>query len=59
MLKLNKMHPYRFKLLKEQALSLDKKYLLTKIKELGELDIKIKSGVINSKLGMELFFCEL
>ena len=39
--------------------SLDKKYLLTKIKELGELDIKIKSGVINPKLGMELFFCEL
>lgn len=59
MIKLNKMHPYRFKLLKEQALSLDKKYLLTKIKELGELDIKIKSGVINPKLGMELFFCEL
>ena len=59
MLKLNKMHPYRFKLLKEQALSLDKKYLLTKIKELAELDIKIKSGVINPKLGMELFFCEL
>ena len=59
MIKLNKMHPYRFKLLKEQALSLDKKYLLTKIKELGELDIKIKLGVINPKLGMELFFCEL
>ena len=59
MLKLNKMHPYRFKLLKEQALSLDKKYLLNKIKELGELDIKIKSGVINPKLGMELFFCKL
>ena len=59
MIKLNKMHPYRFKLLKEQALSLDKKYLLNKIKELGELDIKIKSGVINPKLGMELFFCKL
>lgn len=59
MLKLNKMHPYRFKLLKEQALSLDKKYLLTKIKELSDLDIKIKSGVISPKLGMELFFCEL
>lgn len=29
------------------------------VKELGELDIKIKSGVINPKLGMELFFCEL
>ena len=59
MLKLNKMHPYRFKLLKEQALSLDKKYLLNKIKELSDLDIKIKSGVINPKLGMELFFCKL
>ena len=32
-----------------------------KIPQIGwnDLDIKIKSGVINPKLGMELFFCEL
>ena len=59
MLRLNKMHPYRFKLLKEQALTLSTNYLLEKIKELGDLDINIKSGYIDKKLGMELFFSRI
>ena len=54
-----KLHPYRFKLLKEQGYNYTEDDLLNYLKELSELDIKIKSGAIDKRLGMELFLSKI
>lgn len=54
-----KIHPYRFKLLKEQGYNYTEDDLLNYLKELSELDIKIKSGAIDKRLGMELFLSKI
>lgn len=54
-----KLHPYRFKLLKEQGYNFSEDDLLNYLKELSNLDIKIKSGVIDKRLGMELFLSKI
>ena len=54
-----KIHPYRFKLLKEQGYNYTEDDVLNYLKELSELDIKIKSGAIDKRLGMELFLSKI
>lgn len=50
---------YRLMKLKEEAYSYDKNKLLKYLKELSELDISIKSGAIDKKLGMEMFLTKI
>lgn len=52
-------HPYRLQKLKEQSYKFSEKELLQKIFELGNLDIKIKSGKIDKKIGFETFLAKL
>lgn len=54
-----KIHPYRFKLLREETYKYSCQKLLFYLQELSELDIKIKSGVIDKKMGMELFLTKI
>ncbi len=51
--------PYRLMKLKEEAYAYDKNKLLKYLKELSELDISIKSGSIDKKLGMEMFLTKI
>lgn len=54
-----KIHPYRFKILREETYKYSCQKLLFYLQELSELDIKIKSGVIDKKMGMELFLTKI
>lgn len=54
-----KLHPYRFKLLKEQSYSYSKTDLLTIIKNMSVVDINVKSGVLDKKIAMELFLAHI
>lgn len=53
------IHPYRFKILKEQSYSYSEQELLKLIKALSKLDIDIKSGNLDKKTGLELFLARL
>ena len=52
-------HPYSIKLAIEKGKDYDDKILLFYLDELAELDLKIKSGLISDKLGMELFIIQI
>lgn len=52
-------HPYRLKILKEQSFNYDSDNLLKLLKELSEIDIKIKNGEANKKNVMELFLARI
>ena len=54
-----KIHPYRVKLASNNAKKHDSNTLLSYIKKLAELDIRIKTGSIDKILGMELFILGL
>ena len=53
------IHPYRFKILKEQSFNYNKDDVLDIIKNLGDVDIAIKSGKLDKKMAMELFLTKL
>lgn len=53
------IHPYRFKILKQEGFKYDKDALLNYIKELSDIDIGIKSGNLDKKISMEVFLAEL
>lgn len=59
MTKCNIKNPYRLKILKQESYNYSEKYLLNMLKKLSELDIKIKSGQTDKKLGMELFLTNI
>ncbi len=59
MTKCNIKNPYRLKILKQESYNYSEKYLLNMLKKLSELDIKIKSGQTDKKLGMELFLTSI
>lgn len=50
-----KMHPYRFKMLKEQAVNFSIEDLQKLIKKLGTIDINVKSGFIDKNGILEEF----
>ena len=54
-----KIHPYRFKMLKEQSFKFEKEELLNYLKDLSETDIAIKSGQMDKKIALELFLSKL
>lgn len=54
-----KIHPYRFKLLKENSYKYSIEKLLYYLQELGNVDLKIKSGEIDKKTAMELFLLKI
>ena len=54
-----KLHPYRFKLLKEQSFQFSKEMLLNYLKELSKTDINIKTGALDKKIAMELFLSRI
>lgn len=54
-----KLHPYRYKKLKELTYNYSEERLLKLIKKLSNIDINIKSGKIDKKLALELFFAKL
>ena len=56
---MNIKHPYRLQKLKEQSYKFSEKELLQKIFDLGNLDIKIKSGKVDKKIGFETFLAKL
>lgn len=56
---LNIKNPKRLYILKQETYKYDKNDLLRYLKELSELDIKIKSGLIDKKLGMEVFLTKI
>ena len=58
-IKILSLHPYRFKKLKEQNYIYSKTDLYEILKNLSELDINIKSGNIDKKIGTELFLSRL
>jgi len=49
------IHPYRVKKAFEKKRLFDSETLLKYLYELGELDLKIKSGLIDKEIGLELF----
>ena len=53
------IHPYRFKLLKQEGFKYDKEILLNYIKQLSDIDIGIKSGNLDKKTSMEIFLANL
>ena len=59
MTKCNIKNPYRLKILTQESYNYSEKYLLNMLKKLSELDIKIKSGQTDKKLGMELFLTNI
>lgn len=52
-------HPYRVKLSMEKARSLSIKSLMAMLDKLASLDQKLKSGLLDKKLGFEMFLLEL
>lgn len=50
-----KIHPYRAKIMLENSRYYDEKDLEKILNELSDLDYKIKSGLIDKKIGLELF----
>lgn len=56
---LNIKNPKRLYILKQETYKYQKSDLLRYLKELSELDIKIKSGLIDKKLGMEIFLTKI
>lgn len=54
-----KIHPYRIKLAYQNSKKYDSKLLLKYLYELALLDIDIKSGKIDKKLGLELFILSI
>jgi DNA polymerase III subunit delta len=53
------VHPYRVKLAKEKAYHYSEDTLLFFLKELGDIDYKIKSGLIDKDFALELFIMEV
>lgn len=53
------IHPYRIKLALEKSREYESSKLLNYLNELADLDINIKSGLIDKKLGLELFILQL
>lgn len=53
-----KMHPYRVKKIKEKNTSYSKKELILMMKKLYDIDLSIKSGIINATLAIELLIAE-
>lgn len=56
---LNIKNPKRLYVLKQETYKYEKSDLVRYLKELSELDIKIKSGLIDKKLGMEIFLTKI
>lgn len=54
-----KIHPYRVKLAAQNSKKYDSDILLNYISKLANLDINIKNGKIDKKLGLELFIISL
>ena len=54
-----KMHPYRLKMLKEQSNNYTTKDLVEIIKKLNQMDINIKSGLLEKRNAIEIFLLEL
>lgn len=50
-----KIHPYRVKLAIQNSRNYDSKILLRYLSELAEMDINIKSGLVDKNLALELF----
>lgn len=53
------VHPYRVKLSMEKARSISIKSLMSMLDKLANLDQKLKSGLLDKKLGFEMFLLEL
>jgi len=53
------IHPYRVKLAAQNSRKYDSKILLNYLKQLADLDIKIKSGNLDKNLGLELFILKI
>lgn len=54
-----KMHPYRLKMLKKETNNYTKEELIKLIKQLGNIDINIKKGLVDKKDALELFLINL
>lgn len=52
-------HPYPVKLAREKSREYNDKELLSYLEQLADLDMKIKSGAIDKKIGLEMFILEL
>ncbi len=53
------VHPYRVKLASEKAYHYDENIILKRLNKLADLDINIKSGLIEKNTGFELFLLGL
>ncbi|NLL44540.1 MAG: DNA polymerase III subunit delta [Mollicutes bacterium] len=53
------IHPYRIKLALEKGREYESRKLLNCLNELADLNIDIKSGLIDKKIGLELFILKL
>lgn len=54
-----KIHPYRIKLAKEKGYQYDSQKLLNLLYELAEIDINIKSGLVDKNIALEIFILKL
>ena len=54
-----KIHPYRVKLANQNSKKYDSSILLNYLSKLANLDISIKTGIIDKQLGLELFILAL
>lgn len=52
-------HPYRVQITMQSARALSSRYLMEILSKLSNLDQKLKSGLVDKKLGFELFLLEL
>lgn len=52
-------NPYRLKILKQETYKYSENELLNYLKNLSNMDIAIKSGAMDKKIGMELFLSKL
>lgn len=53
------IHPFRVKKAAEKMYDYDSKTLLSYLYQLAELDLKIKSGLVDKELGLELFILQI
>ena len=56
--KILNVHPYRVKLALEKSKNYSSKILLNYLLKLAEMDFKIKNGLIDKNLALELFILE-
>ncbi len=54
-----KIHPYRFKILKQESMNFTETELISNLKELSKIDVEIKSGVSDKKIVFPIFLSKI